>query len=138
MKNLIFAIVLLLPLFAIAGNGNEIRQAENNKIEAYYFHFSARCVTCRTVEAEAKNDILTLYPQMVKDGEISFLSVNLEDKEGKALGEKLKISGQTLLIVKGNRKINLTNEGFLYAIPNPLKLKSIIKEKVDQLVNYKE
>jgi len=38
-------------------------------------------------------------------------------------------------LVKGDQKINLTNEGFLYAVTNPTKLKSIIKEKVDGLLD---
>jgi len=37
------------------------------------------------------------------------------------------------LVVKGNKKVNLTNEGFMYARTNPKKFKSIIKEKVDKL-----
>jgi len=40
-----------------------------------------------------------------------------------------------LLVVKGNQKINLTNEGFLYAVTNPAKFKSLIKEKVDPLMD---
>ena len=78
-------------------------------VEAYYFHFTSRCETCRTVEAEAKADIQNLY-----GGQVSFRAINLDDASSKAIAEKLKISGQTLLIVKGDQKINLTNEGFLY------------------------
>lgn len=99
-------------------------------VEAYYFHFSSRCVTCKTVEAEAKADIENLY-----GGKVTFKAVNLDDESSKALAEKLQVSGQTLLIVKGDTKINITNEGFMYARNNPEKFKSIIKEKVDPLVN---
>ncbi|HZK96013.1 MAG TPA: hypothetical protein VFC67_17570, partial [Prolixibacteraceae bacterium] len=63
-----------------------------------------------------------------------FQAINLEDDANKAIVEKLKISGQTLLLVKGDTKINLTNEGFMYAVNNPVKFKSIIKEKVDGLL----
>jgi len=65
---------------------------------------------------------------------VSFQAINLEDDANKAIVEKLKISGQTLLLVKGDTKINLTNEGFMYAVNNPVKFKSIIKEKVDGLL----
>jgi len=100
----------------------------SNKIEAYYFHFNARCETCRAVEAEAKAAIETLYP-----GRATFKAVNLDDASSKSIAEKLKISGQTLLVVKGDKQVNLTNEGFMYATTNPAKLKSIIKQKVDNL-----
>jgi hypothetical protein len=99
-----------------------------SRIEAYYFHFNARCVTCMAVEAEAKADIESLYP-----GRATFKAVNLDDASSKTIADKLKVSGQTLLFVKGGKQINLTNEGFLYARTNPAKLKSIIKQKVDGL-----
>jgi hypothetical protein len=132
MKKLILILILVLPFFGFT-NRNTGEQA-SNKIEAYYFHFTARCATCKAVEEQTRNDILTLYPKQVKDGSISFQSLNLDESSGKILGEKLKVSGQTLLIVKGDTKINITNQGFLYAVTNPNKLKSIIKEKIDQLL----
>jgi hypothetical protein len=101
----------------------------STKVEAYYFHFSARCVTCKAVEAEAKKDIESLY-----GGKVPFQSVNLDDESSKALADKLQIEGQTLLIVKGDTKVILTNEGFMYARNNPEKFKAVIKEKVDPLI----
>lgn len=102
----------------------------SDDIEVYYFHFTARCVTCKTVEAETKADVQSLYY-----GEVSFKAINLDDDSSKAIAEKLKVSGQTLLIVKGDQQINLTNEGFMYAMSNPAKFKSIIKAKIDVLLN---
>jgi len=58
----------------------------------------------------------------------------MDNATGKAIAEKLQITGQTLLLVKGTQKINITNEGFLYARTNPEKFRSIIKEKVDGLL----
>jgi thiol-disulfide isomerase/thioredoxin len=104
-------------------------QAQTAKVEAYYFHNATRCTTCKTVEAEAKADLQELY-----GNKVSFQALNLEDKSTQELADKLQVSGQTLLIVKGNKKVNLTNEGFLYAVTNPEKFKLIIKEKVDPLV----
>lgn len=132
MKNLILILALAFTFPGFSSNNKG--EQSGDKIEAYYFHFTARCMTCKTVEEQTKNDILTLYPRQVKDGAISFQSLNLDEPAGKSVGEKLKVSGQTLLIVKGNKKINLTNEGFLYAVSNPNKLKSIIKEKIDPLL----
>lgn len=125
----VFAIMVLGSNFSSAQNSKKENAASaSNKVEAYYFHFNTRCETCRAVEAQAKTDILSLYP-----GEATFTAINLDDASSKPIAEKLKISGQTLLIVKGAKKLNLTNEGFLYATTNPAKLKSIIKQKVDAL-----
>lgn len=126
----------ILLIMALMINYNVIAQtaAKPNQspttatIEAYYFHNTARCVTCKAVESEAKADLESLYGKKV-----TFKAYNLEEDATKEIAEKLEISGQTLLIVKGGKKVNLTNEGFLYAKTNPAKFKKIIKEKVDQL-----
>jgi len=107
----------------------ETQSSTSSKVEAYYFHNTIRCVTCKAVEAEAKADLESLY-----GSQVSFKAFNLEEDATKAIAEKLQISGQTLLIVKGDQKINLTNEGFMYARTNPAKFKSIIKKKVDKLM----
>ena len=120
-----FAIVLIMGSWSCNAqtNKNDAKTNSSAKVEAYYFHFTARCVTCRTVEAEAKAAIESLYGDKV-----NFQALNLDDESTKALAEKLKVYGQTLLIVKEDAQINLTNEGFMYARSNPEKLKSIIKE----------
>lgn len=140
MKTLKFFIVfaLLTPFLSCTGQTStaENKSSSNNsdKIEAYYFHFTARCVTCKTIEANAKDNLEKLYPNQVKQGLITFQSVNLDENANKPLAERLGVSGQTLLIVKGDKKINLTNEGFMYAVVKPEKFKEIINEKVDGLM----
>lgn len=99
------------------------------KVEAYYFHLTSRCPTCIAVESVAKKTIESLYA-----GKVTFKSINLDDASSKTIAEKLKVPGQALLIVKGGKQVNLTNEGFMYAKMNPEKFKSIIKENVDALL----
>lgn len=137
MKTIKIMLVLafLLPLVSLAQNNQTgTKTASTDQIEVYYFHLTSRCITCKTVEAEAKQNIENLYPEMVKQGKMSFQSINLEDASSKVLAEKLQISGQTLLLVKGFTQINLTNEGFMYARTNPEKFKTILKKKVDTLL----
>jgi hypothetical protein len=127
-----FALAMMLGCLSCNAQTNKKDAKANvsNKVEAYYFHYSSRCVTCKAVEAEAKKDLENLY-----GSKVTFKSVNLDEDSNKALAEKLQVAGQSLLIVKGDTKINITNEGFMYARNNPEKFKSIIKEKVDPLVN---
>jgi hypothetical protein len=138
MKTIKFFLSLVLFLPIVACNAQTTKQTANagssDKVEAYYFHFNARCVTCKTVESQAKVDIESLYPELIKSGIVSFKAVNLDEVEGKAIGDKLGVNGQTLLLVKGRQKINITNEGFMYAVSQPDKLKAVIKEKVDGLL----
>ena len=107
---------------------------KSGDVEVYYFHMTTRCVTCKTVEAEARKNVEMLYADKVKAGKISFTALNLEEATGKSMGEKLGVNSQTLLIVKGDTKINITNEGFLYAVSQPQKFTEVMKSKIDPLI----
>ncbi|MBM3436360.1 MAG: hypothetical protein FJY07_09130 [Bacteroidetes bacterium] len=104
-----------------------------DKVEVYYFHNERRCATCVAVEDESVKALNELYPQKMKSGDITFLSVNIEDDANKALSDKFQISGQTLLIVKGSKQENLTNKAFMYATTKPEKLKKAIGEAIEKL-----
>jgi hypothetical protein len=85
------------------------------------------------VEAEAKKAFETLYPEKFKDGTAFFKALNIEEEENGDLVEKYQITGQTLLVVKGENKANLTSQGFLYAKTNPDKLKEEIGTAIESL-----
>lgn len=108
-------------------NSTQVAKAE--KVEVLYFHYTRRCVTCNAIESVSKEAIAELYGDKV-----SFAEYNLEEMDGEIKGKELEVSGQTLLIVAENTKINITNEGFLNARSNPEKLKQIIKEHIDPLL----
>lgn len=134
MKKMTFISIMFLVIAGnVSCNAQESKTENTGRtaagIEAYYFHYTNRCITCRTVESEAKASLKNLY-----GNKVTFLSLNLEEELGKTEAKKLGVSGQTLLIVVGSKKINLTNEGFMYARSNPEKFKAAIKEKVDALL----
>ena len=136
---LIIFLIVIGPFIACSSQTSDNKQSEvadsnSDKIYAYYFHFTARCVTCNTIEARAKENLESLYPNQFKQGLITFQSLNLEEASTKPVAKRLGVSGQTLLLVKGDKKINLTNEGFMYAVVKPEKFKEIINEKVDGLM----
>lgn len=106
-----------------------IQATESDDVGVYYFHTNARCVTCRTIEAEARQDISDLFGDDVR-----FMTYNLDEKEGLEKGKGLGVNSQMLVIVKGDRKINITNEGFLYARTNPEKFKQVLEEKIKPLL----
>ena len=103
-------------------------------VQVYYFHNTKRCVTCNAVENETKMVLETFYSDKMKTGSIDFTSLNLEEDDGETMAEKLHVSGQTLLIVKGETRLNLTNEGFMNARTNPTKFHEILKTQLDKLL----
>ncbi len=98
-------------------------------VKAYYFHATRRCATCQAVEAVTKDALKEYYGDKVV-----FQSLNIEEEKDNALIEKYKISGQTLLIIKGDEVVNLTNDAFMNARTNPDKLKAKIKSAVDSMI----
>ena len=139
MKKLLMLYSLLITVILASCNAPAEKKVTTDSlagsdIEVYYFHMTTRCVTCKTVEAEARKNVEVLYADQVKSGKISFTALNLEEATGKSMGEKLGVNSQTLLIVKGEQKINITNEGFLYAVSQPLKFTEVMKSKIDPLM----
>jgi hemin uptake protein HemP len=139
MRKLFLSSFVLIALAGISCNAQTNQKPASTvsmdvEVEVYYFHMTTRCVTCKTVEAEARKNIEILYGDQLKSGKISFTALNLEEATGKTIGDKLGVNSQTLLIVKGDHKINITNEGFLYAVSQPRKFKEVIKSKIDPLI----
>lgn len=127
---LLTVVFSLLISFSLSGQSSEKVQNETKSIvDVYYFHFNTRCVTCRAVESEAQKDIKELFGK-----DVSFAAYNLDEPAGQAKGRELGINSQSLLVVKGDNKINLTNEGFMYARTNPEKFKKVIEEKIKPLL----
>lgn len=141
----------LLPVFAVvaiaaaavvifAFRGGDSRVAEetvgfsNDKVEVIYFHLTRRCVTCQAVENVARDAVKELYPAEIEKGTVVFRTLNIEDKSSEADAKRVKATGQCLLIVSGDTRLDLTSEGFMNARNSPEKLKEEIKKAVDPLL----
>ena len=140
MKKLISLSVVLLVVSFLSVNTlaadkkTQTTVSKATKIEVYYFHFTRRCVTCQAVETETKTAISALYPAQAKKGLITFKAVNLDEKKSEALAKKCKAEGQALLVISGSKRIDLTEQGFMYAKSSPNKLKAELKKTIDPLL----
>jgi len=122
----ILSTVIIFLLYGLSGScsAQSSGKVENTEIideqmvNVYYFHFTRRCVTCLALEEQARLAVESLYPYEIEEGLISFEAVNIEEKSGE----------------KGEEKIDLTSEGFLYSTYNPQKLRQVLKEKIDPLL----
>lgn len=139
MKNIVISVSVLFLLISckqsVVQKEQESAATERNDVEVYYFHKTERCATCRAVEAEARKNVEMLYPELYSTGKITFTSLNIDEDAGRMMGDQFGVLGQTLLIVSGDKKVNITHEGFMYAEGKPDKFMSVIKEKVDSLMN---
>ena len=139
--SLLFLCIAMI-LFSCKTRTNESQAKENqtsesvasNDVQVYYFHNTKRCATCNAVEDETKVALELFYKDQMTAGTMEFTSLNLENDNGKEMANSLHVSGQTLLITKGNTHVNLTNEGFMNARTNPTKFHEILKTQIDKLL----
>lgn len=142
LKPSLLTLFVAIALFSCNAQKPAEQKAEDQKSETvisedlqiYYFHNTKRCATCNAVEDETKVALEMFYEDNMKDGTMNFTSLNLEDEEGEKMAQSLQVSGQTLLIVKGDSRVNLTNEGFMNARTNPTKFHEILKAQIDPLL----
>ena len=137
LKLIVLAMFSAMSLFSCNAQTSESKTTENvysEDVQVYYFHNTKRCATCNAIENETKLALELFYAEKIESGSIEFTSLNLEENEGKEMAQSLQVSGQTLLIVKGETQVNLTNEGFMNARTNSDKFHEILKTQIDKLL----
>jgi thiol-disulfide isomerase/thioredoxin len=137
LSSLVFMAMVFFSFSSTSENTTEVNlnflqdvlkeKKEIPEVKVYYFHATRRCETCLAVENVTIKAVEEYYGDKV-----FFESINRE--KDKLLVNKYQISGQTLLIIKGDKKVDLTNDAFLNALSNPEKLKSKIKSTIDSMM----
>lgn len=123
-KTLSILILLILPgIYTLSA------RAGDPEITAYYFHATRRCATCQAVEKVSRETIAEKH----KD-EVKFVSVNREQDENRALVEKYKVGGQSLLLVRGDQVVDLTSTAFMYARTKPEKLEEKLSSTIKSML----
>lgn len=97
-------------------------------VEVLYFIGKHRCATCNAVEKVTKDALKQYY-----GNQLTLKLINREEEKNSALVNKYLVAGQTLLIVKGNKKEDLTNVAIMNAERSPYRLKTKIKETIDKM-----
>ena len=143
MKTLTSILLVLLCTLSASANISTLSRIDEftkentdseSKIEVYYFHSTNRCATCLAVEDVTKTTLEEIYSEMIEDGKLIFHTINLDEKESAEIAKKLKVSGQSLLIIKDKKKVDLTSKAFMYARAAPDKLEQEIKNTIDELI----
>jgi hypothetical protein len=139
MKNVkLFAVLLITFLSCVSCNSQTSNQkvaqtVGSSKVSVYYFHFTRRCATCMAVEENARKAVEVLYPNEVKSGDYSFTSMNLDEASTKQIADKLGVGGQTMMVVRGDKKLDITSAVWM-AAHNLDKMKVEIKSGIDKVV----
>lgn len=123
MKTIKFASFLVLCLILLTSCGKQGKKETQtqdqsvSKIEVLDFHSTRRCFTCNAIEANTKHTLETYFSEEMKEGKITFQTINVDKKEHEALAEKFEASGTSLFlnVIKDGqeRQINLTDFAFM-------------------------
>ena len=77
------------------------------KVVAYYFHGNVRCMTCRTIEAYAKEAVESRFADALKDGRLEWRGVNVEDHGNDHFVQDFQLSTRSVVLERlanGNRR----------------------------------
>jgi len=112
MKKILIAVILLLATIAVFAQ-------KPAKLKIIYFHSERRCPTCVSIEDNTKKTLNTYFASQLKDGTITFQSLNVEEAENQKMVEKYQADGSSLYLTKvtGSKETNtdFTNFAFSYS-----------------------
>lgn len=136
-------LLFVLASFAIAscmgksGEKDNPSNVEGNgePVTIFYFHGEHRCPTCIAVENETKAALEINLKREVEAGNVELQVINIDEAKSKQICERYGVYGSTLLLVKGDKSLNLTNMAFGNARRNPDKFREELANEVKKLIN---
>lgn len=129
MKNLFVAAMLLLALSPVFA-GKPVR------LKVVYFHSEHRCPTCISIEENTKKVLNTHFAKELKEGSITFVILNVEDRKNSKLVEKYEAEGSSLYLTKvdGQKEntTDFTNFAFSYSRNQSEKFMAGLKAEIEK------
>jgi hypothetical protein len=106
---------------------------QNVKLGVYFFHLTARCEACNAIEENTIRVLDKYYSSQLKDGTIKFKSINIDNRENRAIAEKYKISYTSLLLIRADGTItDFTNTALNYANMAPSRFEELLRMEIDK------
>lgn len=104
----------------------------------YNFYATHRCASCIAIENATQKTLETYFSKEINQGRIKQFSINIDDKANTKLCEKYQAFGSGIYltqILKGKETtINLTGEGFKFALNKKEKFIEILKSNIENLL----
>ena len=109
--------MILFFVNAVGQNADSKDITLSNKVEVIDFHSTHRCMTCNAIEANTKYTLEKYFSDELKNGKITFQTINIDQKQNYAMAEKFEVAGTSLFlnVIKNGKEtqINLTNFAFM-------------------------
>ncbi|MBO7598245.1 MAG: thioredoxin [Bacteroidales bacterium] len=120
---------IVLSACAQTDSPKTVPTAESNGIEVLYFHGKQRCATCIAIEKQTKQAV-----EELSDNRLTMRTIDISKKENESIVEKYEVAWSSLIVVKGDNVLNLTELGFSLARNNPDGFRERLKSEIKQLL----
>ena len=120
---------IVLSACAQTDSPKTVSTAESDGIEVLYFHGKQRCATCIAIEKQTKQAV-----EELSDNRLTMRTIDISKKENESIVEKYEVAWSSLIVVKGDNVLNLTELGFSLARNNPDGFRERLKSEIKQLL----
>jgi thiol-disulfide isomerase/thioredoxin len=120
---------IVLSACAQTDSPKTVPTAESDGIEVLYFHGKQRCATCIAIEKQTKQAV-----EELSDNRLTMRTIDISKKENESIVEKYEVAWSSLIVVKGDNVLNLTELGFSLARNNPDGFRERLKSEIKQLL----
>ena len=120
---------IVLSACAQTDSPKTVPTAESDGIEVLYFHGKQRCATCIAIEKQTKQAV-----EELGDNRLTMRTIDISKKENESIVEKYEVAWSSLIVVKGDNVLNLTELGFSLARNNPDGFREKFKSEIKQLL----
>jgi hypothetical protein len=83
------------------GERPTLAQAATGTVQAYYFHTNFRCMTCNSIEEQARRAILEDFAAQVEAGTVAWTPVNIDKAEHAHFAEAFELTSASLVLSDG-------------------------------------
>lgn len=142
MNKITYTLLILttLSLGGCAGKSGENKNTisadmNNDLVTVYYFHGEHRCPTCIAIENETRAAFELNLKDEAESGKVELQVLNADEGRNRQICEKYSVYGSTLLVVKGNKNVNLTNMAFSVIHSSSDKFREELAKEVKKLIN---
>ena len=108
-------------------------------VEVIDFHSTRRCATCNAIEEKARTVLKKYYSTEMKEGLITFQTVNVDKEENYKMAEEFEAGGTALFInvVKNGKstKIDLTDFAFMNVNSDDDDFEKGLRKEMDKALN---
>lgn len=111
MKKLFLRILLIGMLFSVSLSVFAKDNSPQEKIKAYYFHGSFRCVTCTNMEKYSREAIEKNFKDALTSGRLEFKAINVEEKDNEHFINDYQLYTKSLILslVKDGKEVKSKN-----------------------------